>query len=279
MQLGSLHIYPVKSGRGVDLDHADLQREGLAGDRRWMVVDRAKQRFLTQRELPSLALLHAELQEDGVILTFGDVGERFVPHPSGEARAEVTIWRDQVDVALADEPTHEALSRWLGRSVQLVYQDQLERAASAEWAGEAAPVSLADGYPILVTTSASLRDLNSRLVYDGHEPVTMSRFRPNLVIDGADAWAEDGWATIRVGSLLLDLVKPCARCAITTVDPQEGRFAGDQPLTILRETRMSADRRVPGVLFGWNAVPRSEGRLDVGDQVEVIARRDTDVVR
>ena len=88
MQLGSLHIYPVKSGRGVDLDHADLQRHGLAGDRRWMVVDRAKQRFLTQRELPSLALLHAELQEDGVILTFGDVGERFVPHPSGEARAE-----------------------------------------------------------------------------------------------------------------------------------------------------------------------------------------------
>lgn len=279
MHLGSIHIYPVKSGRSVDLSHADLQRQGLAGDRRWMVVDRAKRRFLTQREIPSLALLHSELQEDGIILTFGDVGERFVPRPTGEERTKVTIWRDEVDVALADEATHEALSRWLGREVQLVYQDRLERVANAEWAGDAAPVSLADGYPYLITTSASLRDLNSRLVYDGHEPVTMSRFRPNLVIDGAQAWAEDGWETIRVGSLMLDLVKPCARCAITTVDPQEGRFAGDQPLTILREMRMSADRRVPGVLFGWNAVPRSEGRLDVGDRVEVIAHRDTDVVR
>ena len=192
MQLGSLHIYPVKSGRGLDLDHAELKRQGLAGDRRWMVVDRAKRRFLTQREIPSLALLHSELQEDGIILTFGDVGERFVPRPTGEERTKVTIWRDEVDVALADEATHEALSRWLGREVQLVYQDRLERAANPEWAGDAAPVSLADGYPCLVATSASLRDLNSRLVYDGHEPVTMSRFRPNLVIDGADAWAEDG---------------------------------------------------------------------------------------
>jgi uncharacterized protein YcbX len=107
----------------------------------------------------------------------------------------------------------------------------------------------------------------------------MNRFRPNLVIDGAEPWAEDSWGTIRVGAVQFDLVKPCPRCTVTTVDPEVGAFAGDEPLSVLRRIRMSGDRRVPGVLFGWNAVPRVLGTVRLGDPVEVIASREPWAIR
>lgn len=278
MKLGAIQIHPVKSGRAVDLRTASVARHGLAGDRRWMLVDE-KARFLSQRECPALALLEPELTEDGIILVYADEGERFVPTPEGEERLTVRIWRDTVDAALADEATNVAISRWLGRDVRLVYQDRVERISDTEWDPSASPVTFADGFPLLVATTASLRDLNRRLVYDGHDPVPMSRFRPNLVIDDTQAWAEDAWRTIRIGGLIVDLVKPCTRCKITTVDQFEGQVTGDEPLETLRAMRMSADRRVPGVLFGWDAVPRGEGRIDVGDRVEVIETREAEIVR
>ncbi|MEN3794454.1 MOSC N-terminal beta barrel domain-containing protein [Fulvimarina sp. MAC3] len=278
MKLGAIHIHPVKGGRAISQAAAELNREGLRNDRRWMLVD-ADGRFQTQREMPQLARLDAEPTEDGVILTFDDEGERFVPFPDGTEWIEARLWQDRLKVALAGEETNVAISRWFGRDLRLVYQDRLDREADADFAPAGSPVSLADGYPLLITTTDSLRDLNSRLVYDGDEPVPMSRFRPNLVIDDSGPWREDEWRTIRIGSITLDLVKPCARCKVTTVDQHDGVLAGSQPLEILRETRFSADRNVPGVLFGWNAVPRGEGRFDVGDRVEVLERREGDVVR
>ncbi|MER0236569.1 MOSC N-terminal beta barrel domain-containing protein [Fulvimarina sp. MAC8] len=278
MKLGAIHIHPVKGGRAISLQAVELSREGLSGDRRWMLVD-ADGRFQTQREMPALARLDAEPTEDGVILTYGDEGERFVPFPDGSERIEARLWRDQLDVALAGEETNVAISRWFGKDVRLVYQDRLERVADPDFAPAESPVSLADGYPLLIATTDSLRDLNARLVYDGHEPVSMSRFRPNLVIDDSGPWREDEWKAIRIGSVTLDLVKPCARCKVTTVEQLDGVVTGEQPLEILRETRFSANRKVPGVLFGWNAVPRGAGRFDVGDHVEVLERRDEDVVR
>lgn len=278
MKLGAIHIHPVKGGRAIALDTAEVNREGLAGDRRWMLVD-ADGRFQSQREMPSLARLGTEPTEDGVILTYGDEGERFVPFPDGSERLEARLWADRLDVALSGEETNAAISRWFGKPLRLVYQDRLEREADEDFAPAASPVSLADGYPLLVTTTDSLRDLNSRLVYDGDEPVPMSRFRPNLVIDDTGPWREDEWRAIRIGGVTLDLVKPCARCKVTTVDQLDGVVTGGQPLDILRETRFSANRKVPGVLFGWNAVPRGGGRLDLGDLVEVLERREEDVVR
>src|SRR3712207_6493830 len=103
----------------------------------------------------------------------------------------------------------------------------------------------------------------------------MERFRPNLVIEGSAAWAEDRWARVRIGAVAIDLVKPCARCSATTVDPERGLVAGKEPLAALRRIRMSADRRVPGVLFGWNAVPRGLGAVRVGDPVEVASTRES----
>ena len=273
MQLGSIHIHPVKGGRALDLDHAEVERAGLARDRRWMVVD-AGGRFVTQRELPKLALLHAEPDPDGLHLGFEEAGERFVPTPDGAERLAVRVWDDRVEAALADEATNRALSDWLGVPVRLVYQDAAAgREVSPDWAEAGRPVSFADGFPLLVANRQSLRALNAAIVAGGGEAVPMSRFRPNVVIDGAEPWAEDGWATIRIGAVVLDLVKPCARCTVTTVDQQTGETAGSQPLDALRRIRFSADRRVPGVLFGWNAVPRGTGRIDVGDVVRVEAER------
>ncbi len=283
MKLGAIHIYPVKGGRGLSPQAARLEPQGLAGDRRWMVVDEAGE-FVTQREMPALALLDVQPDADGLHLSMHghegdpDGGERFVPTPDGSARGRVFVWESEVDAALADEATNAALSRWFGRPLRLAYMDVTDaRGVNRDWSPAGGTVSFADGFPLLVATTDSLRALNRTIVAAGGEAVPMSRFRPNLVVDDAEggAWAEDNWAAIRVGDAVFDLVKPCARCTVTTVDQNRGVFDGPQPIEALRQTRFSGDRRVPGVLFGWNAVPREAGAtLSVGDAVEVLAPRE-----
>ncbi|WP_061937979.1 MOSC domain-containing protein [Aureimonas sp. AU22] len=279
MQVSTLAIHPVKGGRARHPDAAVLEPMGFADDRRWMLVDETG-RFLSQREYPPLALLDAEPDEDGLHLSFpgiggSDGGERFVALPDGDERLSVTVWSDTVDAASAGEDTDAALSRWLGRAVRLVhFDDRARRSVSRDWTSEDAPVGFADGFPLLVATTASLRDLNRRIVSAGGEAVPMSRFRPNIVVDGAAPLAEDEWATIAVGDVVLDLVKPCARCAVTTVDQDEGRRAGKEPLATLARFRRSGEPRAPGALFGWNAVPREGGRIRVGDPVRVIEARE-----
>ncbi|MEF2552168.1 MOSC N-terminal beta barrel domain-containing protein [Aurantimonas sp. A2-1-M11] len=276
MELGSIHVHPVKSGRAIDCADGRLELWGLADDRRWMLVDESG-RFVSQREHPPLALLDAQPDPDGLILTYEDIGERFVPYPDGSERLAVTIWHDTVDAALADRETNAALSRWLQMPVRLVHLDRTDaRAIDPAWAPDApsaSPVALGDGFPLLVANRASLRALNGEIVRHGGEPVPMSRFRPNLVIDGAEAWAEDDWATITVGAATIDLVKPCARCIVTRVDQATGHIAGSEPLDAMRRIRLSAMPKVPGVLFGWNAVPRSAAGIRRGDPVSVVARR------
>ena len=274
MRVASLHVHPLKGGAIVDLDEAAVAPDGLAGDRRWMVVD-ANHRVLTQRELPALARLALVPDGDGAAMKFG--GERHRAAPGG-GRADVTVWGDTVSAATTDAATHAVLSRWLGRPARLVrFDDGSRRSTDPDWAD--APVAFPDGYPILVVTAASLDALNERIAGGGGDPVAMARFRPNVVVDGVEAWADDGWRTIEAGGVTLDLVKPCARCIVTSVDQERGVRSGDEPLASLRAMRMSADRRVPGVLFGWNAVARGTGTLRVGDLVRTIERRDPWPVR
>ncbi|MEO9787939.1 MAG: MOSC N-terminal beta barrel domain-containing protein, partial [Aurantimonas coralicida] len=260
MELASIHIHPVKAGRSIERDENALEVWGLEGDRRWMLVDETG-RFLSQREHPPLALLDAQPDVDGLILSYEEIGERFVPVPEGDDRLTVTIWGDAVDAALADDATNAALSQWLQRPVRLVHLDRTDaRHIDPAWAPQSTdhvpPVAFADGFPLLIANPASLRALNGDIARQDGDAVPMSRFRPNLVIDGAEAWAEDDWATIRVGEAVIDLVKPCARCIVTTVDQTTGTIAGTQPMDAMRCIRFSATPRVPGVLFGWNAVPR-----------------------
>jgi uncharacterized protein YcbX len=274
MQVAGLNVFPLKSARGIAVDSIEVEARGPVGDRRWMMVD-AHGRLVTQRDLPQLARLVAEPTEAGLRLGCdGETVEVARPTP-GAPKIVATIWRDTLPLPEA-APAGAWLSRQFGVPLRLVHQpDDAVRPVSAEWGAEGDEVSLADGFPVLVATTASLSAVQ-RAVGAAME---MRRFRPNLVIDGAGPWEEDSWATIRAGAVELDLVKPCARCTVPTVDPERGVFAGDEPLGALRRLRLSADRRVPGVLFGWNAIPRRLGAIRVGDPVEVLARRGRWAVR
>ncbi|MGI9506336.1 MAG: MOSC domain-containing protein [Geminicoccaceae bacterium] len=280
MQIGSLAVYPIKGVQAVALKTATVEAKGLLGDRRWMLVD-ADGRFITQREEPRLATIKAELSEDGLIVDLPGEMPIQVVKPDGSRRASVQVWRTVVDAALADEAVNERLSAFFGRFVRLVFMDKrASRFANPDWAGDDAHVSFADGYPILLTTTASLVALNDTIDDNGGAAVSMDRFRPNIVVDGASPWEEDGWAVIQVGELVFDLVKPCTRCIVPTFDQVSGEPRSDnQPTRALTKTRRSADERVRGVLFGWNVIARTEGMIHVGDAVNVLEGREAWPIR
>jgi uncharacterized protein YcbX len=274
MQVAGLNVFPLKSARGIAVDAVEIEARGPAGDRRWMIVD-AHGRLVTQRELPQLARLAAAPTGAGLRLGFDGETLEVARPGAGEPRISATVWRDTLPLPEA-APAAAWLSRLFGTSLRLVHQpEDAVRPVNAEWGAAGDEVSLADGFPLLVATTASLAAVERAV----GAPLEMRRFRPNLVIEGAEPWEEDFWATIRAGAVELDLVKPCARCTVPTVDPERGVFAGDEPLDALRRIRLSADRRVPGVLFGWNAVPRRLGAIRLGDPVEVVARRTSWAIR
>jgi len=271
MRIESMHIYPVKSMRGIPVERTILTASGLLGDRRFMVVGPDGQ-FITQRECAALAQIQALPQAGYLLLRKGDE-EAMVAIPSGP-RMKVAVWRSIVDAAVAADSVNETLSRWIGRDAKLVFADaEAQRIANPEWAGEGVPMGFADGYPVLVTTSGSLAALNRYLSQQGQLTVGMERFRPNIVIDCDEAWAEDSWAAIEIGGVRLDLVKPCERCVITTQDQMTGEQGKGDPLPAVRHLHFSTDRRAPGPIFGWNAVPRGQVELQTGDSVAVVEVR------
>lgn len=272
MKVTGLNIHPLKSGRAIAQTSVSIKRDGLAGDRRFMLVD-PDGKFITQRELQLLAQVEATHVSGGVHLKMGTraVSVSFDP----ARRLDVRVWDSEVNAAVSEERTDATLSSWFGRPVRLVHMDdQARRAVGEEWAGAAAPVGFADGFPVLITTTSSLADLNVTLIAKGQEPVGMDRFRTNILIDNDDPWEEDFWESVEIGGIIFDLVKPCARCIMTTQDQVTGERIGGNPIQGLAEKRMSADRRVPGVLFGWNAVPRSEGTINLGDGMRVVSGRE-----
>ncbi|KQS80537.1 sulfurase [Rhizobium sp. Leaf384] len=270
-RVAALNIHPLKSGRAIAVEQADVRLDGFVGDRRFMLVD-PEGSFITQRELPSLAQVTAVAQAGGVHLTMGDatLSASFV----GERRLTVRVWSSVVDTACADDAVNATLSSWLARPVRLVFMDdRAERSLGAEWAGEPAAVGFADGFPLLITTTGSLDALNRTLVSMNQPAVGMDRFRTNIVIDHDAAWDEDLWEAVEIGGIRFDLVKPCARCVVTTQDQETGERTGGNPIEGLRMERLSADRRVPGVVFGWNAVPRGTGRIALGNAVRLLSTR------
>ena len=273
--VAALNIHPLKSGRAIPLREARLAYDGLVGDRRFMLVD-PDGTAITQRTMQALAQVVATPAEDGLDLSFN--GEtlpvRFPGEADKAARLSVRIWSSTVDAACADDEANDVLSGWFARPVRLVFMDaKAERRVGEAWAGTAAPVGFADGFPVLVTTTGSLDAVNRTLAAKGQPAVGMDRFRTNILISNDIAWEEDLWEAIEIGGIRLDLVKPCERCIMTTQDQMTGERTGGNPIEALAVERMSADRRVPGVLFGWNAVPRGEGVIAVGDAVRILSRR------
>ncbi|NRP85002.1 hypothetical protein GFPCMMHI_00882 [Ensifer adhaerens] len=273
MRVSDLFIYPLKSARGIAIPSAAIDAFGLTGDRRAMLVDPSGH-FITQRELQALAQIDIQPGPSNLRLKMEGKPDIIVPLPHPDNRMDVIVWKSAVSASVADEETNKALSDWLKRDVKMVFFDGLaKRAANPEWAGDDTPVTFSDGYQILVTTTGSLKALNANLAAHGEGAVGMERFRPNIVIDCDEAWPEDRWATIEIGGVRLDLVKPCARCIMTTQDQKTGSRDGPNPMPAMGRVRMSADRRVPGPLFGWNVVPRGEGSVKIGDAVTVIEER------
>ncbi len=263
MQVDSLFVYPVKSLAGISVTSLTLDVRGPAYDRRWMIVDDAGC-FVTQRERPELARITTALSDGQVSIGIPGVGD----HPlrvSGERR-NARVWRDWVKACRAEPGPAQILSDYCGQSLDLVYMpDDSRRTAEAHYAGAGQPIGFADGFPFLIVNRASLDELNRRL----QRSVDIRRFRPNIVVSGADAWAEDHWPGIIVGLVAFNLVKPCSRCLITTVDPDSGVRAEDlQPLRTLGTYRRQPD----GVMFGVNAVHQGAGPVRLGDPVIVDTR-------
>ena len=272
MRVVSLHVYPIKGTRAFDLDRAQLHQRGLEHDRRWLIV-KPDGYFTTQRSHATLAAIQATPTRDGLRLAAMGMPDLDVRTPDGRERLAVSVWEHRVDAALADKAAQDWLTKFFGEELRLVHMDaSAERLKQGIWA-PTFPVSFADAYPVLIATTGSLKAVNAEIERNGGQGITMRRFRPNVVIEHDEPWADDFWASLKIGPVQLDLLKPCDRCVVTTKDQLTGATTGDEPLGALRHLRMSADPRVKGVLFGWNAVPKILGEIAVGDEVQILAKR------
>lgn len=273
MIVSEVNIYPIKSCAGTRLEAGVIEARGFAHDRRWLLVDE-DWRFLTQREIARMALIKPDVTTDARCLRLSAPGMSAfeLPTDQGGKRVAVTIWKDS-GVGAVDQGDDVAawLGEYVGQKVRLVrFADDYVRQVSQQYAPrETDQVGFADGYPFLFISEESLADLNARLVAKGEEALPMNRFRPNIVVRGADEpYAEDTWRTIKVGDVLFDLVKPCARCAITTTD-QVTTQRGKEPLKTLSTYRLVGS----GAMFGQNAIHRSTGVVANGATVSVEAYR------
>ena len=224
-----------------------------------MVVDEDG-RFLTQRELPRLALVSTEVTPPGLRLGAPHMPPLDVPFHTSAASRDVVVWRSTVLGSDSGDAAAKWMSDWHAHDVRLVRFDRArKRECNRDYAGDSgARTMFADGYPVLVANTASLHELNERLAARGHAALPMNRFRPNVVIVGLPAFDEDHVDTIDVGGVVLRLVKPCTRCQVTTTDQATARV-GIEPLPTLGEFRM--DEKLDGVTFGVNAiVVEGEGR-------------------
>lgn len=262
MHIAGLYRYPLKSCAPLHVERLDIEPRGPRADRRWLVVD-VDGRFVTARQHPRVVGVHAEPDGDGLHLAAADMPPLSTGPATGPRRS-IAIWKDRVDARVVSPEADAWLSAYLGFPVQLVHMDDdAVRRVDPMYAHDGDEVSFADGYPVLLISQAALDALNARLA----RPVPMTRFRPNIVVGGAVAHAEDSWRRVRIGGIEFDAAKPCTRCVFTTVDPVGmTRDPDGEPLRTL-----TTYRRTPaGVTFGMNLIPRRTGTLRLGDAVEVV---------
>jgi len=271
MRISSLHIYPVKSTRGHSVDAGEIDALGMAGDRRAAFLD-VDGNVLEQRDTPMLAQITARDTGSGLVISME--GHDDVLARPAEWQVCVKVWEGFGKAFLADDAANQAISNWFGQPVRIAFiNSQNAIPVDANWQGEGTFTGFTDGYPVLLTNTASLDALNAISAEKGEPPVDMGRFRSNIVIETDRPWDEDWWKSIDIGGIRFDLVKPCARCVMTTQDQMTGSRDAPNPMPAMLHARLSTDRRVVGPLFGWNAIPRGQGKLKVGDTVSVLSRR------
>jgi uncharacterized protein YcbX len=262
MLLSQIFIYPIKSARGIAVSEVQLDNSGPLQDRRWMVVDE-KGLFLSQRKLPRMVLIEPHFEGSNLVVTAPGMSPLVIPAWSGEGeRVPVRIWHDYLTLPHPDRAYSNWFSSFLGQPCRLVYlPDEITRYVEPPFNDPRWRVSLADGYPLMVVTQASVDLLNTKLL----SPAGVEHFRPNLVISGTAPHAEDTWERIRIGSSELAIVKPCARCSTVLVDLSTAKV-GTEPLRTLTQYR-----RMPrSVMFGQNALVVTPGQLREGTAVEMV---------
>ncbi len=262
MHLSSIHVYPIKSCGGISMTEWEVDAFGLRYDRRWMIVT-PRGEFLTQRELPAFARVRVAIAPPHLRITAPDRPELVVAlDPMGGRPIAARVWHDALSVVAPDHKADAWFSDYLGHEVMLAYMpESVIRPVDASWAPDGGRASFADGFPFLLVGEASLADLNARL----GSPIPMNRFRPNLVVSGSAPFAEGDWRHLRIGDIPMQVVKPCARCVVTTTDQETGHRLGDEPLRTLASFRRVDNK----VLFGENVVHYGTGRLAVGAPVSL----------
>jgi uncharacterized protein YcbX len=268
VRLGALYVYPLKGAGGISVESWPVGGLGLQYDRRWMLVTPAGM-FLTQRDFPRLCLVRTEFSPSHLVLAApGMPTLRTSLAPTDGATQQVEVWRDRCRAWLPDPDADRWCSEVLGTECRLAYlPEESGRALDSSYDRLNRRVGFADAFPFLLIGAASLEELNRRLA----QPLPMNRFRPNLVIEGSAPFAEDGWRQIRIGTVDFDVVKPCARCVVTTTDQNTGQ-RGQEPLRTLATFRRVGNE----VWFGQNAIHRGPGKLAVGDAVEVVEGSEDD---
>jgi uncharacterized protein len=261
--LSDIYIYPVKSLAGIRVASWPVVETGLKYDRKWMLVDSERQ-FLSQRRLPRMALIKTALTEAQLILSAPGMDNLSLElEPKAGSVIHSTIWHDQVDAIAVSAEADEWFSRFLHTSCRLVYQpDAAIRPVSPGFAKPEDQTALSDGFPFLLISANSLASLNKAMQLN----LSMTRFRPNLVVSGCDSYAEDTWREITIGAIGFRLPKPCSRCSVPTINPETAE-TGKEPLATLNRLRKWQNK----VYFGQNALHNDRGVLSVGDNLHINA--------
>lgn len=260
--LSNIHVYPVKSLAGIEVNDWQVTAKGLRYDRKWMLVD-DENLFLSQRRLPRMALIKTAIEGDRLVLSAPDMENVSLPLNDAEEGEELltTIWKDECIGRCVSKELDEWFAYFLKTPCRLVYQpDETIRAVDPGYARATDKVNFNDGFPFLIISKASLNALNQAMGLE----VSMARFRPNLVIADCEPYAEDLWRQIRIGDIGFRLPKPCSRCAVPSIDPETAQ-KDKEPLATLNRLRKWKNK----VYFGQNALHDEQGELHVHDKVSV----------
>ena len=265
ISLSGLYVYPIKSCGGIAVERWQVDERGPRYDRRWMLVDETGS-FMSQRRFERMALIGVRIEPNGLIVDAPGMTPLEVPfRPPDSTLLLASVWDDLVEGLTVGDDANRWFSEFLDVGCKLVYlPDESLRMVDPTYGGPKDQVGLADAFPFLLISEASLSDLNSRLEH----PVPTDRLRPNLVVRGCEPFAEDTWRLVRIGQITFRVVKPCARCAITTVD-QRTAEPGKEPLRTLAQFRKVGTK----ILFGQNLIHDTRGTLRTGDPVDVIQAR------
>ncbi len=267
MQLSEINIYPIKALSGISLNKSIVEERGLQFDRRWMLTDKEGV-FLTQREFPKMATLKVGIIENGLWVS-SENDNLLIPFESPENEIEVRVWQDICEANLCEKPVSDWFSNVLQTDCQLVWMpENSRRAVEPEFAKTANDItSFSEGYPFLLIGESSLEDLNGKL----EKSLPMNRFRPNLVVKNSAAFDEDKWKKIKIGEIIFHVVKPCARCVVTTIDQEKGEFDGKDPLKTLATFRTFDLNGKRKIMFGQNLLAETfGGTIHLNDPVEIL---------